>query len=121
MKSTEGFKEVIQLHLTEIAKNDPLFNKSFQKESKNIDDCIKYILNTVKNSGCNGFSDDEVFNMAMHYYDEDDIKVGSEVSARIVINKPSEKQEKQPIEKKVKAVAVPIQKVDFLQGQISLF
>lgn len=47
MKSTEGFKEVIQLRLTEIAKNDPLFNKSFQKESKNIDDCIKYIKHSA--------------------------------------------------------------------------
>ena len=38
------------------------------KPTKNIDNCITYILNQVKKSGCCGFSDDEIFGMALHYY-----------------------------------------------------
>jgi hypothetical protein len=29
-----------------------------------------------RKSSCNGFADDEIFRMAIHYYDEDTIEVG---------------------------------------------
>ena len=45
-----------------------LFAKSFSNPAKNIDDCVTYILNYVKNSGCNGFTDGEIFGQAIHYY-----------------------------------------------------
>lgn len=86
MKGTDHFKTVIEAHLQKMAAADPLFAKSLQKEGKNIDDCITYILNTVKNSGCSGFTDDEVFGMAVHYYDEDNIEVGSKVRCDVVTN-----------------------------------
>ena len=54
--------------LNEIASEDPFFEVRFQNEEKNIDDCITYILNQVQKSGCNGFEDSEIFNMAYHYY-----------------------------------------------------
>lgn len=75
MKGTENFKAAIQQYLDERAANDPLFSETLKKPNKNIEDCITYILNTVQKSGCNGFADAEIFNMAVHYYDEDDIKV----------------------------------------------
>ena len=100
MKSTEQFKGIIQDKLNEMAANDELFAKSLKKENKNINDCIKYILNTVKKSGCCGFSDDEVFGMAAHYYDEDDIKVGGDVKCKIVTNHTSESVELTEEEKK---------------------
>ena len=40
----------------------------------------------MQKSGCNGFSDDEIFGMAVHYYDEDDIKNVKPVNARVVVN-----------------------------------
>ncbi|MBP9481471.1 MAG: hypothetical protein KBF15_08460, partial [Parabacteroides sp.] len=40
----------------------------YSKPEKNIDDCVTYILNEVKKSGCNGFADDEIYSMAVHYY-----------------------------------------------------
>jgi hypothetical protein len=86
MKTTDDFKKVIKKHLMSVCFKDPLFIKVYQKPGKNIDDCVTYILNTVKASGCNGFTDDEVFGMAMHYYDEDDIKVGTKVQATIITN-----------------------------------
>lgn len=86
MKATESFKNIIQAHLEGVAQTDPLFAETFKKPAKNIDDCITYILNTVQKSGCAGFADEEVFNMAVHYYDEDDIPVGKAINAKVVVN-----------------------------------
>ncbi|MEX6691233.1 PcfK-like family protein [Danxiaibacter flavus] len=86
MKGTESFKSVIQNYLNSLAAKDPLFSETFKKANKNIDDCITYILNTVKESGCNGFADEEIFNLAVHYYDEDNIKPGDKIEATVVVN-----------------------------------
>jgi hypothetical protein len=86
MNSTENFKKVIQQHLDGVAAADSLFAETLKKENKNIDDCITYILNQVKESGANGFEDSEIFGMAIHYYDEDDIKAGTPVNCKIVTN-----------------------------------
>jgi len=72
-KGTDKFKETIESFLANKAREDFLFNPKYNKENKNIDDCITYILNTVKKSGCAGFTDDEVFSMAIHYYEEDNV------------------------------------------------
>ena len=74
MKGTEIFKKTIADYLQVRANADELFAKSFAKEGKSIDQCVNYILNKVKESGCNGFTDDEVYGMAVHYYDEDNIE-----------------------------------------------
>lgn len=96
MKTTENFKKVIQNHLEQLAKNDSLFAETLKKENKNIDDCITYILNTVQKSGVNGFADDEIYGMAVHYYDEDDIKPGAKISsANVVVNHTVELSEKE--------------------------
>lgn len=86
MKSTTHFKETIKAHLDKRAQDDELFAVSYAKEGKNIEDCVTYILNSVRDSGCNGFSDDEIFGMAIHYYDEDDIKVGKPIDCKVVVN-----------------------------------
>lgn len=96
MKGTDHFKTAIQNHLNGLAAKDELFAETLKKPNKNIDDCLTYILNQVKASGCNGFADDEIFGMAVHYYDEDDIKVGKPISGTVVVNhsvtnKPKEK------------------------------
>jgi hypothetical protein len=76
MKTTDHFKSAIKKYLDERAQKDELFAATYTKENKNIDDCISYILQTVQKSGCNGFTDEEVYSMAVHYWDEDDIKPG---------------------------------------------
>lgn len=40
----------------------------------------------MKKSGCCGFSDDEIFGMALHYYQEDNIEVGSPLKCNVVVN-----------------------------------
>lgn len=76
MKSTEPFKAIIMEHLRKRASEDMLFAITLKKPGKNIEDCISYILNTVHKSGVSAFADEEVFSMALHYYDEDNIPIG---------------------------------------------
>ena len=56
MKSTEHFKKTILAYLDKRALEDQLFAAAYQKPGKDIEDCITYILNEVKKSGCNGFA-----------------------------------------------------------------
>src|SRR5690606_23071314 len=90
MKSTDNFKKVIQEHIDSAAKRDPEFAEKVKNPKKNIDDCITYILNTVKKSGCNGFEDQEIFGMAVHYYDEENIKPGNKITGQVIVNRKIE-------------------------------
>lgn len=93
MKATDAFKTTISNKLQEMATSDPLFALNLKKENKNIDDCITCILNAVKKSGRIGFTDDEIFGMAAHYYDEDDIAVGNPIACKVVVNQTFELSE----------------------------
>lgn len=93
MKATDSFKTIISNHLQKLADKDPLFAKTLKKENKNLDDCVTYILNQVKASGCNGFADEEIFGMAVHYYDEDNINVGAPINCKVVVNHKPELSE----------------------------
>lgn len=86
MSGTEQFTRTIAEYLNLRAATDPLFAPNLAKPHKNIEDCITYILKQVQQSGCNGFEDDEIYSMAVHYYDEDDLEVGSHVACHVVVN-----------------------------------
>jgi len=86
MNSTELFKKTIEAHLSKVAEQEPAFAEKLQHPDKNIDDCITYILNQVQHSGCNGFADEEIFGMALHYYDEAQIEVGKPIKCQVVVN-----------------------------------
>ena len=86
MNGTEQFTRTISEYLNLRAATDPLFAPNLAKPHKNIEDCITYILKQVQQSACNGFEDDEIYSMAVHYYDEDDLEVGSPVACHVVVN-----------------------------------
>ena len=86
MSGTEQFTRTIAEYLNLRAATDPLFAPNLAKPHKNIEDCITYILKQVQQSACNGFEDDEIYSMAVHYYDEDDLEVGSPVACHVVVN-----------------------------------
>ena len=73
-------KERIKDYLDERASKDELFAKSYAKTNKNIDECYEYIVGEArkqcKDSDSICISDDVVYGWAVHYYDEDNIKVG---------------------------------------------
>ena len=82
MSKQNPLKEAIQSYLDNQAKKDELFAKSYAKEGKNIDECCNYIIGEARKRGGNAvcMSDDEVFGLAVHYYDEDNIKVAIDYS-----------------------------------------
>ena len=86
MKATDYFKQTIQTYLEQRAESDALFAPRYHNPRKSIDDCITYILNEVRRSGCNGFADDEIYSMALHYYDEEDIDIGKHINCKVVVN-----------------------------------
>ena len=102
MKGTTEFKAIIKAYLDNSAEIDTLFATAYAKEGKNIDDCIIYILDEVKKSGCSGFADEEIFSMAIHYFYEDDIKVGKPSSAAVVINRSDPRPLKESKPKRVR-------------------
>lgn len=139
MKSTDAFKNTIKDYLDKRAIEDPLFATPYSNPKKNIDDCVTYILNTVKNSGINGYTDGEVFNMAIHYYDEETIDIEAEINCQVVVNHKVELTEEEKAEAKEKAIRelinkekdilkqkpilpkVEIKKTDIKEIQTSLF
>ncbi len=105
MKGTEQFKQTIKTYLDERAMNDELFAVSYAKEQKNLEDCITFIINQAKaiaNEGGCGMTDDEVYSLAVHYYDEDNIEIGSAVNCGIVVNHRVELSEDEKADARVK-------------------
>lgn len=86
MKSTEHFKHTIETYLRDRAETDELFAVSFSNPDKTIEQCITYILNCVQKSGCNGFADEEIYSMAVHFWDEPDIEIGSPINCNVIVN-----------------------------------
>ena len=91
-------------YLEQRAEYDELFARSYRNPLKNIEDCITYILNYVQKSGCNGFSDDEIFGQAVHYYDETDIEVGKPIDCKVIVNHHVELTEEEKTEARKEAI-----------------
>jgi hypothetical protein len=104
MKTTDYFKQTIQAYLEQRAAEDELFAPVYANPAKNIDDCATYIFNTVKESGCNGFADEEIYSMAIHYYDEPDIEIGGKVDMQVVVNHTIQLTDEEKAQARQKAI-----------------
>ena len=104
MKGTEHFTRAIAEYLNQRAATDPLFAPNLMKPGKSIEECVTYVLNQVQKSGCNGFEDDEIYSMAVHYYDEDEIEVGKAVNCRVAVNHVVELTEEEKAEARKEAI-----------------
>ena len=104
MKVSTHFQTEIQSYLEQRAEYDELFARSYRNPLKNREDCITYILNYVQKSGCNGFSDDEIFGQAVHYYDETDIEVGKPIDCKVIVNHHVELTEEEKTEARKEAI-----------------
>lgn len=96
MEVSNQFKAVIKAYLDDRASNDELFAATYAKPNKSLDECCNYILSEVQKSGQNGFADEEIFGMAVHYYDEDGIKDVKPINARVVVNHHVDAPKPQP-------------------------
>jgi predicted solute-binding protein len=62
------------------------------------------VMKCAKDGACNGYSDEEVFGWAVHYYDEDDIKNIKPVSGKAIVNHSVELTEDDKKEAKAEAM-----------------
>lgn len=98
-----AFETAIKTYLDSVAEKDELFAKSYNKPNKSIKECCAFIMgeaqkaaNGKKEIAC---KDEEIYGLAMHYFDEDDIKVEGapmgtkavHVSDSSLIKKPKKK------------------------------
>lgn len=93
--ATNNLQGTIKAYLDKRAETDTLFAQTYAKENKNIKDCCTYITNQAKkqaSNGCAAISDDVVFGWAVHYYDEDDIKVNKSPKMKVAVNNSAPKQ-----------------------------
>lgn len=104
MKVSTHFQTEIQSYLEQRAEYDDLFARAYRNPLKNIEDCITFILNEVQKSGCNGFADDEIFGMAVHFYDEANIEIGKPIDCKVVVNHTVELTEEEKAEARREAV-----------------
>lgn len=123
-----AFNEAIKNYLDQRAKEDSLFAEAYQKEGKTIEGCCNYIISEVQKSAKGNraaISSDEVFSLAFHYYDEDNVKADKKVNARVVVpaeliskdkaSKSIEEKPKKPAKQKA------VKKDPFEDRQLSLF
>lgn len=123
------FENTIKNYLDSHAKEDSLFAETYKKANKSIKECCKYIYSQArklaKNGNAVGVDESTVYGWAVHYYDEDDIKVDKvqervEVAAPTTIQNPISKEK--PVQKKNerKKTKQERQKI-FESRQLSLF
>lgn len=87
-----NFETTIQTYLENRAKTDSLFAETYKKANKSIKECCNYIYSQArklaKGSNSVGIDDATVYGWAVHYYDEDDIKV-DKVQERVEVVAPA--------------------------------
>lgn len=90
----KAFINEVKAHLEKVAAQDKTFEAKFrakcEAEQNSIENCCGYIVSEVQKKYKKGNSavltDDEVFGMAMHYYDED-LKNVKTAKCQVVISK----------------------------------
>jgi len=87
MEGTRAFQDTIAQYLMGRAEKDPMFAVRLANPSKTMAQCCAYIIGEVKKSGCCGFTDDEIFGWAMHFWDEPEIEVSNiATNCQVVVN-----------------------------------
>jgi hypothetical protein len=89
-----------------MAEQDTAFAERYKDEKKSIDECAKYIMQEAKkqaSNGCAAIEDAVVYGWAVHYYQEENIKVGNTTpKAKVVATKVEKPKEIKPIKALVK-------------------
>ena len=73
-----AFEKALKTYLDQRAAEDPQFAQSYAKPKKSIEECARYIVGEARAKAEGGqavLPDAEVYGLAVHYYDEDDIKI----------------------------------------------
>ena len=78
MATTDPFQTAIKQYLDNRAATDELFADKYNNPQKSIQECCQYITGEAyarAEGGTAVIPDEEVYGMAVHYYDEDNITI----------------------------------------------
>jgi len=96
----QNFEAVIKEYLDKRAEEDEQFAKSYANKKKSITECCKFIMGEIAMQGVLGLTDPEVYGLAVHYYDEKNIKV-KPVSAEVFVVAPRVSFKYEPTETEI--------------------
>ena len=103
MKGTKNFERLIKAYLDRFAEKDKIFADKYQNsKNKSIEDCCNFIASQVQKMNVVGLSDMEVYSLAVHYYEEENIDF-NKVSFSVVSNQELELTEEEKEEERAKA------------------
>lgn len=69
-KELNPFEKAIKAYLDRRAAEDQQFAERYANTSKSIPQCCNFIISEVRKTHRTAFADDEVYGLAVHYYDE---------------------------------------------------
>lgn len=78
--NTNAALDKVRTYLENKAKAEAEFATIYAKPNKSLEECWKYIVSEARKQAvnqCACISDEDVYNMAVHYYMEDDVKAPS--------------------------------------------
>lgn len=103
---SKAFEEVIMAYLRRLAERDETFKQKLENEKKSISECCDFIASEVVKMGVYGLTDAEVFGLAVHYYDEEEVKIDLKnvQEYHAVANHPIELTDEEKAEAKKKAL-----------------
>lgn len=108
MESVDIFKKALKQYLDGRAQSDALFAQVYAKEGKTLDECADYVIGEMKKRASSGqyvATDAEVFGLAVHYYDDDDVKAENAGAVQIVSHYKLTDEDKAELEEQAKAKA----------------
>lgn len=104
MKNSVAFENAIKKYLDEFAQNDVHFAQKYNNPNKSVEECCSFIASEVKKMGVCGLDDSEVYGLAVHYYDEEKVKVEPVGDYMVACNYHVELTEEQKEEARAEAI-----------------
>lgn len=97
------FEKTIKAYLDKVAESDAAFADKY--DSSRIEECCSYIISEVRKTGRQGFADEEIYGMAMHFFDEGLEAPGGVHKCDVVVNHTIELTENEKARLKEEAMA----------------
>lgn len=101
-KPLDNFELCIKEYLDNFSEQDQCFKEKY--DNSKIRDCVNFIYSEVRKSGRNGFCDDEIFQMARHYFLEGIKGVKGNPPSKVIVNHTIELSDEDKNKAKEKAL-----------------
>lgn len=85
MNASEQFKTAIENYLNASALTDTALAQNLAKPAKTLESCFNYIYGEVRKTGLCAFDNQEIFDMALKYYNDDSISTPAPINCRAVV------------------------------------